>query len=202
MKIFNKLNIIFIITICFILILIPNISHAQQNRSFITLGIGLGEPTGIVGRWHFTPNQAIQADLGFTLIRPFFNNTPNVAYDSDMIKFNLSISYIHNYFLTREWDLPFYLGVGVNFRFDSSKITRFGVKFPTLGIEKFFRYHSLEWSIFFDTSLVINFTPEGEGLFDYFRIIGDLDPDTDWTDVFFDVFNIQFNIGLRFFIPT
>ncbi|MFW5890782.1 MAG: hypothetical protein ACOCUI_01030 [bacterium] len=198
----NKRLIVIIGVLLVSLLLLPGIVFAQTDRSFIALGISIGEPTNLIGRWHLNPNQAIEVNGGFTLVSPFFNNINDTFYDSNKIKFNLSGKYIYNLFLTRSWDLPLYLGVGINLKFESLNVTRFGIILPTIGLEKMFRTGAVEWGIYIESSAVTNLTPEGQSVIDWLGVVFDMDPETNWPNYFYDAFDIHFNIGLRFYIQT
>ena len=195
----KKVKISILVILVLLTTLIPSILFAQSK--YITLGISLGEPTSVVGRWQFNPNQAIEVDLGATLLRPFFRIAYDnrTLYDVNKIKVNLGLSYVYNFFLTREWDLPLYLGAGINVRFESSRVTRFGITLPTIGLEKMFQSGALKWGICTELSLITNLTPEGQGLIDWIGSWGN--PDINTLSLFYDTFDIQFSIGMRFYIP-
>ncbi len=193
-----KFRVFLLLIIALILVILPNIALAQDN-TYVTLGITLGDPTGILGRWQINPNQGIEASLGFIMIKPLFSYDPNEDKYIDLVKLNLSVCYIFNMFLTRQWDLPLYLGVGLNFKFEGSGYTRIGVK-GTVGIEKLFEYKAIKWSLFADFSIIMNFTPEKQGVIDWLVAVFENDPDT--LDYFFEAFNLQFTIGFRIYIPT
>ncbi len=197
----RKIKLSLIIGLFIILVLIPGLIYSQSRKSYILLGFSLGEPTALAGRWQFNPNQGIEVTLGATLLSPFFNEAdPPEVYDADKIKFNIGVTYIYNLFLTRKWDLPLFLGAGINFKFESNSITRFGIKLPSIGIEKIFRSNALKWGIYFDVGLITNLTPEEQSVFDWITSLGDSTEDS-WY-YFYQAFDIHITIGLRFYIPT
>lgn len=197
-----KINLLkLIVIVLLVLLLVPGLLMAQDSNAFFSLGVGLGEPSYIAGRYYLNPNNLIEVNLGLTLVRPFFNNISEV-YDSNMIKLNLGIGYVINLFLTRTWDLPLYLGAGINLRFDSYNVTRFGIKFPYIGIEKMFQSGALKWGLYLDLAVITNLTPEGQGFVDWVIVVFDEDPLTNSMSYFLDVFDLQFTFGLRFYIRT
>ena len=189
---------IFFIPIIIVLLCVPNVLFAQESRSCISLGLAIGEPTSAVGRWYMNPNQALEATLGVTLVRPLWNLDSEKSY-GEKIKFNIGLSYIYNLFLTRKWNFPLYLGVGLNIRFESSSVTTFGIKFPTIGIEYMFRAKALKIGICFETSIVTNLLPAGQNVVDWITAVFRSDPNT--LKYFYDAFDLQFSLGIRFYIP-
>ncbi len=112
------------------------------------LGIVLGEPTGIGGKFYLTKSNAIDGAMAWSL-----------EGDNDL---HLHGDYLyHNYdvFSVENGEVPIHFGVGGRIKFRENQDNRVGIRFP-LGLDYIFA--SAPFDVFFEIVPIMDLAPETE----------------------------------------
>lgn len=92
-------------------------SHYIAKSKELGLGLIVGEPTGVSGKYWIDENKAVDFALGFTML-------------SDRSRLSIHADYIYHLkgFIPSNEDIPFYYGFGVRLRTHTSEPGSFGVR--------------------------------------------------------------------------
>lgn len=120
----------------------------DANKTF-GLGLELGDPTGLTGKYFVQSDQAIQFGLGGVLL---FDHTGFNVY-GDYLWHPISLAG------TEDFELPFFIGVGARFwTFEyndpSERVSAFGIRIP-IGIA--FDFNNAPLDIFFQIVPTVDF---------------------------------------------
>lgn len=119
----------------------------RLDRSETELGVMLGEPTGLSGKWWRSSSNAIDAGLAWS-----FRKEGHLHVHAD---------YLFHYFENSEIEdgtIPYYLGIGGRVRFEEED-TRVGVRFAA-GLEYY--KEDLPFGFFFEIAPILDIVPETE----------------------------------------
>lgn len=119
--------------------------HAVAEDRGFGLGVILGEPTGISGKYWVTSNIAVDGAAAWS-----FAGDDGVQLHADVLyhKFDL--------FNVKTGKLPIYFGAGARIKFTIDDDNRFGMRVP-VGIDYIFENVPLD--IFFELVPIIDFAP-------------------------------------------
>lgn len=119
--------------------------HAVAEDRGFGLGVILGEPTGISGKYWVTSNIAVDGAAAWS-----FASDDGVQLHADVLyhKFDL--------FNVKTGKLPIYFGAGARIKFTIDDDNRFGMRVP-VGIDYIFENVPLD--IFFELVPIIDFAP-------------------------------------------
>ncbi len=107
-------KILLLLTFIFILVLATNLLAQESGYG---IGVILGEPTGISGKYWLNDVNAVDAGLAFDL----FNGKSSLAIHADYLYHNTNL-------IKWKYKLPVYYGFGLRMRFSSNTSSLFGVR--------------------------------------------------------------------------
>jgi hypothetical protein len=131
----------------------PRPSHAsrfQANKTF-GLGVMLGAPTGLSGKYFLSGSTAL--DFGVGTIDHYYANRSGLHLHADYLIHPVSLA------STAPFELPLYLGLGVRlWDFNDTRYNdrawAFGLRAP-LGVA--FDFNNVPLDLFFEVALVVDF---------------------------------------------
>lgn len=141
----------FFYTLLLVLILSLHSGLFAQDKD-LGLGIIVGEPTGMSGKYQLGDNKAIDFALGFS-----------VFGDKSRLSFHADYLYQLNEFIPSEDNIPFYYGFGLRLRTHSREAGSFGVR-GVGGLIVNLRNMPLE--LFFEAAPVFQLLPDTRLKFD------------------------------------
>lgn len=124
-------------------------SNFSANKTF-GLGLMLGAPSGLSGKYYLGPSTAI--DFGVGVIRYYRHRRSNVHFHADFLWHPVSLA------STRPFELPLYFGIGARlWDFDDEDIDDdgfgLGVRAP-IGIA--LDFNNVPLDVFFELALVVD----------------------------------------------
>lgn len=135
------------LTVVILLVVVMLCGHAVAEDKGFGLGVILGEPTGLNGKFWLTETIAIDGAAAWS-----FADDEGVQLHADVLyhKFDL--------LKVKEGKLPIYFGVGARIKFvvDDDDDNRFGIRVP-VGIDYIFAKAPLD--IFFELVPIIDLAP-------------------------------------------
>jgi hypothetical protein len=132
-------------TILFTVLLITCSNIFAQDKNF-GIGIILGEPTGLSGKFWISEDKAFDAALAYS----FLEDNKSFALHADYL-------YHLNGIIDRHYKMPLYYGFGVRFRMRENQQNTFGVR-GVLGLLVYLREAPVD--IFFEVAPVFRLLPD------------------------------------------
>jgi len=133
-----------IILISFVFLLVFSSINAQDKN--FGVGVILGEPTGLSGKYWISPERAFDAALAYS----FLDDNKSFAFHADYL-------YHLNGIIDRHYKMPLYYGFGVRFRLRENKQNSFGVR-GVIGLIVYLREAPVD--IFFEVAPVFRLLPD------------------------------------------
>lgn len=131
-----------------LLVVVMFCGQAVAQDKSIGVGVMLGEPTGVCGKWWVTDSIAIDAAVAWS-----FAEDEGVQLHAD------ALYHIFDLIKVNRGKLPLYVGVGARVNFevnDEDNDTRFGIRVP-VGIDYIFPERPLD--IFFELVPILEVSP-------------------------------------------
>lgn len=132
------------LTILFFVLLFTCANNFAQDKNF-GIGIILGEPTGLSGKYWISEDKAFDAALAYS----FLDDNKSLAFHADYL-------YHLNGIIDRHYKMPLYYGFGVRFRLRENKDNSFGVR-GVIGLIVYLREAPVD--IFFEVAPVFRLLP-------------------------------------------
>ena len=116
-----------------------------QDKNF-GIGIILGEPTGLSGKYWISEEKALDAALAYS----FLDDNKSLAFHADYL-------YHLDGIIDRHYKMPLYYGFGVRFRIRENKNNSFGIR-GVIGLIVYLREAPVD--IFFEVAPVFRLLPD------------------------------------------
>ena len=136
-----------LVLIFIVLSLAMNVSAMERNR--FGIGVILGEPTGITGKYMIDENNAIDAGVGW-----------ETSGDNELHIYGDYLFHLYDVIKVPKGKLPIYFGGGARWILREDDDNKIGVRIP-VGLEYLFDGVSL--GAFAEIVPVVNLTPDTEG---------------------------------------
>jgi len=123
------------------------VTHVNaQERKSIGLGVILGEPTGLTGKFMLDNTSGIDVGVGW-----------ETSGDDEFHIYGDYLYHLYDIITVPKGYLPLYFGGGIRYVYRENKDDKFGIRIP-LGIEYLFENVSL--GAFFELVPVLNLNPD------------------------------------------
>ena len=133
--------------ILLVLSLAMNASAMERNR--FGIGVILGEPTGITGKYMINDKNAIDVGVGW-----------EISGDNELHIYGDYLFHLYDVIEVPKGKLPIYFGGGARWIYREDNDNRLGVRIP-VGLEYLFEDISL--GAFVEIVPIVNLTPDTEG---------------------------------------
>lgn len=133
------------LSILFAVLFFSCTSNFAQDKNF-GIGVILGEPTGLSGKYWLSEDRAVDAALAYS----FLDDNKSFAFHADYL-------YHLNGIIDRHYKMPLYYGFGVRFRLRENKDNSFGVR-GVIGLIIYLREAPVD--IFFEIAPVFRLLPD------------------------------------------
>jgi len=133
------------LAILFTILLLTCSNIIAQDKNF-GIGIILGEPTGLSGKYWISEDKAFDAALAYS----FLEDNKSLAFHADYL-------YHLDGVIDRHYKMPLYYGFGVRFRLRENQQNTFGVR-GVIGLNVYLREAPVD--IFFEVAPAFRLLPD------------------------------------------
>ena len=133
------------LSILFTTLLFTCTSNIAQDKNF-GIGIILGEPTGLSGKYWLSEDRAVDAALAYSFLD-----------DNKSFAFHANYLYHLNGIIDKHYKMPLYYGFGVRLRLRENKDNSFGIR-GVIGLIIYLREAPVD--IFFEAAPVFRLLPD------------------------------------------
>ncbi len=127
-----------------ILLFAANVFAIEGER--FGVGVIVGEPTGVTGKYMLNENSALDVGVGW-----------ETSGDDEFHVYGDYLYHLYDVFQVKKGKLPFYFGGGIRFVDREKKDDKFGIRIP-VGVE--YRFDKIPFRAFLELVPVLNLTPD------------------------------------------